>query len=82
MKELTTTEAAERLGVAQVTVRLWCKQGRFPHARLVEHPRGDYWLIPPGDLNGVAPRKPGPVPKAKAAEQAPRRPRKKPEAKP
>jgi excisionase family DNA binding protein len=85
MKELTTTEAAERLGVAQVTVRLWCKQGRFPNARLVEHPRGDYWVIPPGDLRGVEPRKPGPVPKAKpeaGAKKARGRPRKGREAKP
>lgn len=66
MKELTTTEAAERLGVAQVTVRLWCKQGRFKGARSVETPRGPVWYIPEGALEGVGPRKPGPAPKAKA----------------
>lgn len=66
MKELTTNEAAERLGVAPVTVRLWCKQGRFEGARSVETPRGPVWYIPEASLKGVGPRKPGPVPKTKA----------------
>jgi len=65
MKELSTSEAAERLGVAVVTVRLWCKQGRFAGARSVDTPRGPVWLIPENALHGVEPRKPGPVPRPK-----------------
>ena len=63
---LTTSEAAARLGESDRLVRLWCKQGRFPGAKLVEHPRGDYWTIPASDLKGFVKPKPGPVPKAKA----------------
>lgn len=63
-KELTTSEAAARLGESDRLVRLWCQQGRFPNARLVEHPRGDYWTIPARDLEGFVKPKPGPKPKA------------------
>jgi hypothetical protein len=65
MKNLTTSEAAEKLKVAPVTVRLWCRQGRFPNAYSEDTPRGVVWYIPPGDLSDVEPRKPGPVPKSK-----------------
>jgi hypothetical protein len=64
-KELTTRQAAERLGESESLVRLWCQQGRFPGAHLVEHPSGDYWLIPASDLTSFVKPKPGPVPKAK-----------------
>lgn len=67
--ELTTRKAAERLGESDRLVRLWCKQGRFPGAHLVEHPRGDYWLIPAGDLQNFVKPKPGPVPKPKGEGQ-------------
>jgi len=66
---LTTREAAARLDESERLVRLWCQQGRFPHARRVEHPRGDYWVIPPRDIKGFVKPRPGPVPKAKP-EQA------------
>ncbi|PYS94378.1 MAG: hypothetical protein DMF64_01050 [Acidobacteria bacterium] len=66
-KELTTSQAATQLGESPRLVRLWCKQGRFPSARLVEHPRGDYYLIPACDLVGFIKPKPGPKPKAKSA---------------
>ncbi|HEX8503704.1 MAG TPA: helix-turn-helix domain-containing protein [Pyrinomonadaceae bacterium] len=79
---LTTGEAAARLGESDRLVRLWCKQGRFPGAKLVEHPRGDYWTIPARDLKDFVKPKPGPAPKPKAAEKAPRKSRKKTEAKP
>jgi excisionase family DNA binding protein len=64
MKMLTTSQAAERLGVGQSTVNLWCRQGRFPNAERVATPQGGYWTIPEGDLRGFKkpemgrPRKP------------------------
>ncbi len=62
-KELTTSEAAEGLNESPRLVRLWCQQGRFPNARLVAHPRGDYYVIPTTDLTGFVKPKPGPKPK-------------------
>jgi hypothetical protein len=64
--ELTSTQVAERLDVAPATVRLWCSQGKFKHARLEEHPRGDYWVIPERDRVGFEPPKMGRPPKATA----------------
>ena len=63
-KELTTREAAAHLDESDRLVRLWCQQGRFPHARRVEHPRGDYWIIPLQDVEGFIKPKTGPVPKS------------------
>jgi hypothetical protein len=62
--ELTSTQVAQRLNVSPATVRLWCSQGKFANARLVEHPRGDYWVIPEKDLSGFEPPKMGRPPKA------------------
>jgi hypothetical protein len=67
--ELTTRQAAERLKKSDRLVRLWCQQGRFLGAHLVEHPRGDYWLIPERDLESFVKPKPGPVPKATKASK-------------
>ena len=50
MKRLTTAEVARRLGVAQVTVNVWCLRGRFPGAVREETPRGPVWLISERDL--------------------------------
>lgn len=58
-EELTTKEVAERLGAADVTVRLWCRQGRFPHARAVDTPRGSIWYIPEKDLRDFKSPQPG-----------------------
>ena len=69
-QELTTTQAAERLKVANVTVRLWCRQGRFPNARAVDTPRGSLWYIPERDIDGFTQPQTGRPPKAKA-EDAP-----------
>ncbi len=63
--ELTTKEAAARLEQSERLVRLWCQQGRFPSARRVEHPRGDYWVIPLNDVVTFTKPKPGPTPKPK-----------------
>jgi uncharacterized protein YjcR len=64
--ELTSTQVAQRLNVSPATVRLWCSQGKFANARLAEHPRGDYWVIPEKDLAGFEPPKMGRPPKANA----------------
>ena len=68
--ELTTREAAVRLEESDRLVRLWCQQGRFPNARRVEHPRGDYWVIPASDVTSFIKPKPGPSPKAATTKQA------------
>ena len=47
---LTTTEAAERLGVSRVTICRWCRQGRFPGA--LKFARA--WYIPRGDPREAA----------------------------
>lgn len=56
---LTTKEVAEKLHVADVTVRLWCRQGRFPNAQLIETSRGDIWFIPEEDLKNFKLPSPG-----------------------
>jgi hypothetical protein len=68
-KELTTREAAAHLDESDRLVRLWCQQGRFPNARRVEHPRGDYWTIPLQDVKGFIKPKTGPVPKSAPSTQ-------------
>jgi len=47
---LTTTEAAERLGVSRGTICRWCRQGRFPGA--LKFARA--WYIPRGDPREAA----------------------------
>ncbi|MCW5967575.1 MAG: helix-turn-helix domain-containing protein [Blastocatellales bacterium] len=69
-RDLTIAEAAERLNAADVTVRLWCRQGRFPNARTEETPFGGYWLIPESDLRKFKPPKMGRPPKPKPEEAA------------
>jgi excisionase family DNA binding protein len=68
MSELTTSQTAERLNVGASTVRLWCKQGKFPNARAQDTPRGSVWLIPENDVKDFDKPKRGRVPKAKAEE--------------
>lgn len=63
--ELTVTQAAERLNVAAITVRKWCKRGLFQHAYLHETPLGALWMIPESDLENFDPPKMGRPPKAK-----------------
>ncbi|MGI9108303.1 MAG: helix-turn-helix domain-containing protein [Pyrinomonadaceae bacterium] len=73
-KELTTSEAAAHLDESDRLVRLWCQQGRFPNARRIEHPRGDYWVIPFRDVESFVKPKPGPAPKANGAAKAMKKP--------
>ena len=63
-EELTAAQVAERLEVGRSTVNLWCRQGKFPGARVEESPVGDYWLIPASDLKDFQPPKRGRVPKS------------------
>ena len=64
--ELTIKQAAERLGVAAVTVRQWCSEGRLKGARLVDSPRGSYWVVPESVLDNFQPPKMGRPTKPKA----------------
>ena len=59
LRMLTTGEAAERLGAAQVSIRVWCQQGRFPNAKHF----GRDWMIPETDLAGFEKRDRGRPPK-------------------
>ncbi len=63
---MTTAQVSERLDTPERTIRLWCKQGRFNGARVMETPRGSYWLIPESDLKNFQKPQPGRPPKAKA----------------
>ena len=77
-KTYTARQLAERYNVARSTARGWLTRKLIPGARLIETDLGDsYWVVPESALKGFEPPKPGPVPKAKAAEKTSRRPRKK-----
>ena len=67
---LTAKQFAKRAGVAYPTVMKWLRENIIPDANLItESPLGNYWQIPVTSLDAVEKRKPGPKPKAKAAEQ-------------
>jgi hypothetical protein len=57
--------AAERLGVAQVTVNVWCLRGLFPNATREETARGPVWTISESDVESFVKPKRGRVPKPK-----------------
>lgn len=67
-KNLTTSQIAKRLNVSPITVRLWCRQGKFPKAYEDETPRGMVWLIPESDLENFEPPKTGRPLKAKSKD--------------
>lgn len=69
--ELTSSQAAEQLGVAHSTVRAWCNKGVFPHARREETIAGSFWAIPESDLSEFKPPERGrPLkPKAEASKK-------------
>lgn len=52
-KKLTVAEVAKILEASPATVTTYCREKKFPRAEKIFHPRGDYWLIPEGDLIGV-----------------------------
>ena len=55
MPEITTTEAAERLGVTRSYINKLLKQGRLPGA----YQRGRAWIIPEEAIDNIVPRKMG-----------------------
>ncbi len=62
-KELTSSQVAERLGVAHSTVRAWCNRGLFSNATRHETPAGSYWTIPESDLKSFQQPQQGRPPK-------------------
>ena len=48
MADLTTTQAAQELGLARDTISKYCLEGRFPTAYQLG---GGPWRIPPADLD-------------------------------
>lgn len=66
---LKVPEVAERLDVLTSTVRIWCRNGRFPNAVTEETLRGPVWLIPESDLQGFEKRGRGRPPKEKTADK-------------
>jgi len=68
MELLSTPQVADKLGVDDSTVRLWCRQGLFPTAQQV----GGSWIIPADALANFSPPKMGrPSTKPKANGSAP-----------
>lgn len=82
MKDLSTSQVAERFGVTAANVRLWCQRGLLPNAYVRKESRGDVWMIPEGDLKTFEPPKKTGRPRKAETIAPPRRSRKKPEAKP
>ena len=60
---MTVKEVAAVLNAGESSVRMWCVEGKFPHAEYVQSPRGAYWMIPESDLKGFEKRGPGRPPK-------------------
>jgi excisionase family DNA binding protein len=56
---LTVGQVADRLGVANSSVRIWAKKGRFPGAEYHTTPAGSYWLIPRAAVDGFQRRSVG-----------------------
>lgn len=48
---LTTSEAAERLGVQSRTVARWCREDRLPNAYKTGEEGEGEWRIPPADVD-------------------------------
>ena len=64
MKQLTTPQAAERLGVSIYRIQQFIREGRLPAEKV-----GRDWLIREGDLKLVENRKPGRPPKKSGKKQ-------------
>lgn len=49
MKFLTIREIHENTGIAISTLSKWCRLGKFPNAKKINSPAGEYWEIPEDD---------------------------------
>jgi predicted site-specific integrase-resolvase len=59
VKMLTVKEVSEKTGIAVSTISLYCRDGKFPHAKRNESPIGVFWQIPETDLALITPQKRG-----------------------
>lgn len=53
MKKLTIREIHEKTDIAIPTLSRWCRLGKFPNARKVFSPSGEYWEIPEDDWKAI-----------------------------
>lgn len=68
---LTAKDAAERLGVKPITIRVWLGKGLFPNAKLENMPPfGEVWRIPESDLTDFKKPVMGRPKKAKDAKRS------------
>ena len=52
-KLLTSTQAAERLGVSRITIYEWIKAGLFPHAYQLSELKQSPYRIPERDVIAI-----------------------------
>lgn len=63
---LSVSDVAKKLKADETTVRLWCRQGKFPNARQI----GRGWIIPQSDLDNFNQPTMGRPPKVKDEDKA------------
>lgn len=56
-KLLTSTQAADRLGVSRITIYEWIKAGFFPHAYQLSEQRQSPYRIPESDVIAIENRR-------------------------
>lgn len=59
MKTFTILKIAKHYNRSRVAVQNWIEQGKFPNARKVVSPVGEYWEVPVDDLVEFRPPKRG-----------------------
>ena len=67
MKEFTIAQLAEKFQRDRSSILRWIQSGKFPNARLITSPLGEYWIIPAGDIENFKLPTPG-VKKSKILE--------------
>jgi len=67
--KLSIKQVADRLGENSATVKGWRRRGLFPHAELVDTPRGPVWQIPLSDVEKFKKPIVGRPPKSKATSK-------------